>query len=199
MGQKLDDMMDTASVAALARQLRRPQDTALDPLDSVHAVHERVRLFCGVLRVLVEDPFQPGHEMMALSLLQCASGELVRMLEWEAADLASALVHERHQDGARFGSVEEFLVRHHQILASIIAVASGLDQISRGAPPSRPAEFAIEALQFVDTLESYLRWQDDILLPLARRLLDRDRLANVTAALTERPDFAASEFRTLSA
>ena len=183
-----------SSVSWNGRRARRE-----DPLDGVHSLHERVRLFCGVLRVLAENPFQPGHEMMALSLLHCAASELSRMLEWEATDFAPALVHERHHDGARYGSVDEFLTRHLQITSSVIAVVDGLDQISRGEPPARPVEFAIDVVRFVDAMEGYLRWQDDILLPLARRVFGHDRLAGVTAALAEQPDLAIPEMRILSA
>lgn len=199
MAQKLDDIVDATSVTSLVRQMNRRPGAPPDPLDGVHTVHERVRLFCGVLRVLAEDPFQPGHEMMALSLLHCATSELSQMLEWEASELALALVRERHHDGARYGSVDEFLTRHQQIVSHVIAVVDGLDHMSRGEPPSQPVGFAIDVVEFVDAMEGYLRWQDDVLLPLARRVLDRDRLAGVAAALAVRPDFATREMRILSA
>ena len=199
MAQKLDDIVDAASVTSLIRQIGRPRHAPPDPLDGVHTIHERVRLFCGVLRVLAEDPFQPGHEMMALSLLHCATNELSRMLEWEASELASALVRERHHDGACYGSVDEFLTRHQQIVSHVIAVVDGLDRMSRGEPQPQPVEFAIDVAEFVDAMEGYLRWQDDVLLPLARRVLDRDRLAGIATALAARPDFAAPAMRIFSA
>lgn len=199
MAQRLSEILDAASVTSLVRQLARPPGAPRDPLDGVHAIHERARLFCGVLRVLAEDPFQPGHEMMALSLQQCATGELSRMLEWEALEFAEALVHARHHDDTRYGRADEFLARHQQIVSSVPVVVDLLDQMSRSEEPARPAEFAINALQFVDALESYLRWQDNVLLPLARRVLNGDQLASVVEALAERPDFADPEFRILSA
>ena len=193
MGRKLDDILDAASVTSLVRQLERPSGAARDPMDGVHAMHERVRLFCGVLRVLAEDPFQTRRETMALSLLDWATNELSRMLEWEASDFAPALVRERHHDGACYSSVDEFLTRHRQIVSSVIIVVDGIDQISRGGSPARPVDFALDVLQFIDVMKSYLRWQDDVLLPLARRVLAHEQLQGVVAALARRSVFASPE------
>jgi hypothetical protein len=184
-------MLDVATISSLARTMRRVPAASRDPLDSLYATHDRARLFCGVLRALAEDPFQPGREAMALSLLQCANDELAEMLHWEAACLAPAVTAARYRDGKPLDRVAEFLDRHRQVTSTLIHVVDALDQISRGGLPLRAADFAVESFNFAESMESYLRWEHDVLLPLARTM-DDGQLADLIDAFLRQRRHASS-------
>ena len=113
------------------------------------------------------------------------------MLNWEAAKFVPAVGYECYRDGARRRHIDEFRARHQEVVSAAKFIVDGLDQLTRSGRLSRPVDFAVGTIRLIEAMDRYLHWQDDVLLPLARDVLDDDRLNGMVEALFEQPVLTA--------
>ncbi|MGE5148061.1 MAG: hemerythrin domain-containing protein [Candidatus Eiseniibacteriota bacterium] len=162
-----------AITTAFAPAPAAPLDTAIlaDPIEFIRFEHYRQRTLCDRLRRLADDLGRPGAAEDAARILDYLSGELPLHIADEADDLMPLLC-ERSVRRDEAQAIAETLDREHEAdQRGIDRLFDALLCLAGGEPLAEPARFAAAARAFEDKLRRHLVWENQTLLPLARKCL----------------------------
>ena len=165
-----------------------PRDRRDDPLDLIEAEHARLMEMAEHILELVEKGDIEAVASEADMLLDYLTGELPRHARDEEDDLASLLrarcAPEDHVERvlaalSQEHTVDAFLGRHAALDLQVLAIGRGLEI---------PSRLFDNLHMLAEAQRRHLSWENEVVLPLARRRLlpeDLERLSQGMA--TRRP------------
>lgn len=172
-----DDPSDSGTVADRARFRR--------PLDFLLAEHERLRAQCEILDHLVDDPFHPGSQPAAASLVDYFENDYPGHITDEES--LFALLRSRSPKGGEVDETISLLEEEHAADEKLLkGVVRGLKSLVAGREPRLPVTFFANALAFIETQRRHMAWENSKLLPLARNVLTADELAELGRGMARR-------------
>ena len=150
-----------------------PLDTAIfaDPIEFIRFEHYRQRTLCDRLRRLADDLGHPVAAEDAARILEYLSAELPLHVADEAEDLMP-LLFERSMRREDARAIAETLDREHEAdQRGTQRLFEALLSLAAGEPLADPTRFSTTARAFEDKLRRHLVWENQTLLPLARKSL----------------------------
>ena len=162
-----------ATSTALAPAPAAPLDSAIlaDPIEFIRFEHYRQRTLSDRLGRVADRLGRPGAAENAAWILDYLSTELPLHIADEAEDLMP-LLRERCQSRDQVQAICETLDREHEgDQRARSRLLDGLARLAAREPVADPANFAAAARGFQDKLRCHLVWENQTLLPLARKRL----------------------------
>ncbi|HEX7008110.1 MAG TPA: hemerythrin domain-containing protein [Alphaproteobacteria bacterium] len=162
-------------------------DTALrDPIEYLRFEHYRQRVLCDLLARIADDPTAPGNTDRVAWVLHYLETELVLHVADEEQDLLP-LLGRRCSGADALPDISGALAQEHvsdEMLRRAVIV--GLRALAEGRPLERPLDFIVRAQMLEERLRRHLVWENQTLMPLARRRLTRDDLATLGRRMMRR-------------
>ena len=144
----------------------------LEPVDFLLADHYRQRTLCRLLDGIVAEP--PGLATQAPAAAVCTY--LRRDLPWHIADEEIQLfprLRERALPGDGTAEMLSLLEREHGgDQAQVNDLLENLDRLAQGLAPTDSTAFAARVRGFAEVQRRHLAWENAMVVPLARRLLN---------------------------
>jgi hypothetical protein len=150
-----------------------PLDVAIlaDPIEFIRFEHYRQRTLSDRLGRIAEDPHGPETAGDAAWVLDYLSTDLPMHVADEAEDLMP-LLRERCPSRDQVEAICDALDRAHQSDERATGwLLEGLRRLAAHRLPADPQGFVGAALAFQDKLRRHLVWENQALLPLARKRL----------------------------
>jgi len=150
-----------------------PLDEAIlaDPIEFIRFEHYRQRALCDRLGRVAEDLGRPGASQDAAWILDYLSTDLPLHIADEAEDLMP-LLRERCQSDGHVHAICDTLDREHEHdERGKGRLLEGLRRLVARRPVADPDHFVSAARAFQDKLRRHLVWENQTLLPLARKVL----------------------------
>ena len=167
-------------------------DAALDdPIEYLRFEHYRQRVLCDYLARIADDPTDPDHADRVAWVLTYLETDLVLHVADEEIDLLP-LLNRRCNGTDAVADIGGALAHEHvsdEMLRT--AVIAGLVALAAGRPLERPLEFIVKAQMLEERLRRHLVWENQTLMPLARRRLTGDDLARLGRRMARRHGRAA--------
>jgi len=177
-----------ATASAFPPIYEAPLDRAAlrDPIEYLRFEHFRQRVLCELLGHIADDPYGPDSRRRIPWVLQYLSKELVLHVADEEQDLLPLLG--QRCDGADAlsdisGALEHEHVSDESLSADIVA---GLAALAAGRRLDVPLDFIVKAQMLEERLRRHLTWENLTLMPLARRRLTADDLAELSRNMARR-------------
>jgi hemerythrin-like domain-containing protein len=184
-----------AITTAFAPAPAAPLDTAIlaDPIEFIRFEHYRQRTLCDRLRRVAEDLGRPGAAEDAARILDYLSNDLPLHIADEADDLMPLLCERcGPSDVAR--AIAETLDREHEAdQRGTHRLFDALLSLAAGEPLADPVRFAAAARAFQDKLRRHLVWENQALLPLARKCLWAGDVESLGLRMARRHGYAAGD------
>lgn len=162
-----------ANSTALAPAPAAPLDTAIlaDPIEFIRFEHYRQRALCDRLGRVAEDLSRPGAGTDAAWVLDYLSADLALHIADEAEDLLP-LLRERCPSDGRVRALCDTLDREHERdERGRDRLLDGLRRLVQRRPVPDAEHFVAAARAFQDKLRRHVVWENQTLLPLARKVL----------------------------
>lgn len=177
-----------ATASAFPPVYEAPLDRAAlrDPIEYLRFEHFRQRVLCELLGRIVEDPYGAESRRRLPWVLQYLSRELALHVADEEQDLLPLLDQRCDRRDALTdisGALEHEHVSDETLRADIVMALAAL---AAGRPLERPLEFIVKAQMFEERLRRHLTWENLTLVPLARRRLTPDDLAELGRSMARR-------------
>jgi hemerythrin-like domain-containing protein len=158
-----------------------PENLFRDPLGYLHADHDRQRVVLNVLDNFVEGllPGVPVSEAWQVNLrrvLNYLQTCYPLHLQDEAEDLFPALRRHARQMEESARLARRLMREHHGGALLLDEVMSDLRSAAEGGLGGDVIDILRTTLRFIETQRCSLSLVDDVLLPLARKLLSGDEL-----------------------
>lgn len=153
-----------------ARRLPVAEDF-LQPLDLIHAEHERQRLICDGLQRLADEQSLGLGSAEAASILTFLTEELPLHIADEEKDLFPMLKR-RCEPGDYIDDILARLHAEHDLdedLANFIV--SDVAVIAKGMHLPHPLHMFLNVRAFAEVQRRHIAWENEAVLPLARRRL----------------------------
>lgn len=163
-----------------------PENLFREPIEFIRADHYRQRQVCAVLDDIARHA-EPENESEAARLVL---NYLERQLPLHIADEEQDLFDRLRARCLPEDNIEDVLGNLHGEHARDEQLAQGLlaalRQIADGTPPPDTAVFRRIAASFSETHRRHIAWENDFLLPLARRRLRPADMAAFGRAMAAR-------------
>jgi hemerythrin-like domain-containing protein len=159
--------------ATLAPAPAAPLDTALraDPIEFIRYEHYRQRALCDRLGRIADDLRRPGAAADAAWVVDYLSADLTLHIADEAEDLLP-LLRERCRSDGRVRALCDTLDREHERdQRGRDRLLDGLRRLAARRPVADAGDFVAAARAFQDELRRHVLWENQTLLPLARKAL----------------------------
>lgn len=176
--------MTVATVPPLLEIEAIPENLFRDPVDYLHADHARQRTVLNVLDAFVDSMLPAGE----LSDAWKANLQRIRAylddcyplhIEDEEQDLFPALRSHASEVGVDARLLRRLTRDHHDGTDLLLRLVADLRDIESGEQGRGAIEVLRTALRFIETQRCRLSLADDILLPLAAKLLATDELERI--------------------
>ena len=158
----------------------------LHPIEFLFAEHDRQRVLCATLERIANDPLAPDAAENAALVLGYCEEHLQAHIADEETDLFPLLRRRCEPDDA-IGTILGLLDEEHVADAEIFRrLVTPLRTVANGEVPADSGAFAGDARAFSILQRRHLSWENGTLLPLARRRLSKDDLAELGRRLATR-------------
>ncbi len=159
-----------------------PENLLREPIEYIFADHYRLRQVIATMdRLLTEGLFalpvaeDAGADMAVIRAYLV--DELPKHIADEEEDLFPCLERRCHGDGDTKGILATLRQEHTEDFALLPPVTAGLDNLLGGREVTERELFETASARFVETQRRHIIWENNIVLPLARRHLDADDMA----------------------
>lgn len=158
---------------SLAPAPTAPLDQAIlaDPIEFIRFEHYRQRALCDRLGRVADDLGRPGATGDAAWILDYLSTDLPLHIADESEDLMPLLRERGESDGEVLAICDTLDREHERDERGRDRLLDGLRRLVTRRPVADPAQFVSAARAFQDKLRRHVVWENQTLLPLARRLL----------------------------
>ncbi|HVO14051.1 MAG TPA: hemerythrin domain-containing protein [Alphaproteobacteria bacterium] len=177
---------------ALAPAPAAPLDTAIlaDPIEFIRFEHYRQRTLCDRLGRVADDLNRPGAGGDAAWILDYLSTDLPLHIADESQDLMP-LLRERCQADGQVHAICDTLDREHERdERGRDRLLEGLRRLAARRPVADPDHFVSAARAFQDKLRRHVVWENQMLLPLARKILWTGDLESLGLRMARRHGFS---------
>ncbi len=163
-----------------------PENLFRSPVDYLAADHYRQHQLCRVLDEIILDLGSAEAARLAGLALGYLERDLPRHIVDEEEDLFP-LLRARAKPEHRIDSVIARLTAEHaHDEGSSAEVCAGLRRLVKGRTVPDPAAFAQIVATFAESQRRHLGWEEDVVMPLARRLLSGGDMAAMGRRMAER-------------
>jgi iron-sulfur cluster repair protein YtfE (RIC family) len=162
-----------------------------DPIEFLRFEHFRQRVLCELLGKITDDPYGTDAKRRIPWVIKYLTSDLTLHVADEEDDLLPLLSRRCSRSDALgdiSGALEYEHVSDEMLRNSIIL---GLRALVGGRSPVRPLEFIIKAQMFEERMQRHLLWENVTVMPLARRRLTSDDLAQLGRKMARRHERAA--------
>jgi hemerythrin-like domain-containing protein len=148
--------------------------------------HYRQRVTYGILKILADDPSRPNAREDAIAVLTSLTEHLPLHIKDEEDDLFE-LLRSRALPEDRIAVILDQLDSEHEEDERFVAgLLDELRRIAKGEPPSDPAAFRAAAHAFAELQERHLKWENNVVLPLAQERLTTEDLTRLGQCMAAR-------------
>jgi len=163
-----------------------PENLLRAPLDFLVADHFRLLRVCACLERLVVDPENPEAAAMAGAVRAYLENELPHH-ERDEEELLLPRLMLRARGDDDIGSIAAILSSEHEADRDRLPLLlEGLATLAEGRRVPREAVFLQSVSAFAATQRRHLQWENEVVLPLARRRLNGVDLAEIGRGMAER-------------
>lgn len=163
-----------------------PENLLRAPLDFLVADHFRQLRVCALLERLVLDPEDPDAAALARTARDYLEQELPQH-ERDEEDLLLPRLIQRAQADDDIGSMVAILTSEHEDGRDRLPVLlDGLGRLAVGGRVADEAAFLQSLSAFTAMQRRHLRWENEVVLPLARRRLGAADLGEIGHAMALR-------------
>jgi len=148
-----------------------PENLFREPIDCLHADHFRQRIVCDRLDGLVSMPIDDDATRAANLVLQYLERDFPLHLADEEEDLLPFLRTRLPTDAGHAGTLAQWIGSHHRDDELRLRLLADLRRAAAGHRLAQPMEFTRAANEFVAALREHLAWEENAILPQARRHL----------------------------
>lgn len=170
-----------------------PENLLRVPIDYLYADHYRQRTMWAMLDALVVDPCSRAAPRSSAVLLTYLERDLPRHIADEEEDLFPRLkARALPEDGVAdvLALLSEEHVEAGRLLPPLVAA---LRLLAAGAPLADERAFARDATLFAAAQRRHQAWENRIVMPVARKRLTRDDLAEIGRNMAARRGIAFPE------
>lgn len=163
-----------------------PENLFRSPVDYLAADHYRQHLVCQFLDEIVLAAGAANVARLAGLALGYLEHDMPRHIADEEEDLFP-LLRQRAKPEHRIDSVIARLTAEHAHDEGLSAeVCAGLRRLAKGEAVPAPAEFSRVVASYAESHRRHLGWEEDVVMPLARRLLSGQDMAAMGRRMAER-------------
>lgn len=161
-----------------------PENLLREPIEYVFADHYRLRQIVATMsRFLTTDVFAlPPTEETAAELgtvRDYLAGELLVHMADEEDDLFPCLARYCPDDDETKQILAVLRQEHAEDLTLLPSITAGLDDLLAGGRVAEWAVFAASVARFVECQRRHIIWENNIILPLARRHFTADDMVRI--------------------
>jgi len=163
-----------------------PENLFRAPIDYLYAEHFRQQIVCNLLDEIALGPARREAQGQAARVLSYLEHDLPHHIADEEKDLLPFL-RERCRPADRAERVLRLLSEEHsrdQDLSDDLC--AGLRALAAGNAPAREDAFLRAATAFAELQRRHLAWEDELILPLARKRLTAEDLKTIGQRMAER-------------
>lgn len=169
--------MTAASRSPMGLADALPENLFREPIDCLQADHFRFRLICDLLSKLAAAPDDRLAPQTSRAVLDFLQADFLSHVADEEEDLLSFLRARGWPEGDDQTATSEQLFEQHRRNNELrLRLLPELYRLVAGQPPERPTAFFDSANALIDSLRRHLTWEEDAILPEARRRLTPDDL-----------------------
>ena len=170
-----------------AQAERIPSNLLLEPIEYLYADHCRQMDMCRALQDLAQarDPLRKDPQIVAM-IVYCLDNDLPMHIMDEEQDLFPHLRLRMLTDDG-FEEILRLLDSEHDRDRVLVReVRGGLEKLSQGVPPEDLHAFRTAAQVLAQAHLSHLRWENAVVLTLARKRLTEDDQKVMGQAMAKR-------------
>ena len=177
---------------------RIPDNLLREPLVFVFADHVRQGVLCKAIENLLAFSDNPGEmdgglRDRAETVLTYLKYELPSHIADEENDILP-LLRERTRPEDAFKDILRRIGRDHiEDNRRSQALIGGLEELVEGKGPEDPAAFSGTARLFAESHCNHLKWENEVLLPLAGKRLNENDLREISRSMAARRDLSVPE------
>lgn len=162
----------------------------LKPIVFLDREHYRQQVTYGILKLLADEPTRPTAREDAIAVLTSLTEHLPLHVKDEEQDLF-VMLRSRALPEDRVALVLDQLSAEHKEDERFVATLSDeLRRIAKGEPPADPAGFRAAAHSFADLQQRHLKWENNVILPLAQERLSGEDLSELGQRMAARRGIA---------
>lgn len=168
-----------------------PENLLREPLEYLFADHVRLQSFCEALGTFAEnldgnEPLESDADVTLETILAYLRDELPRHIADEELDVIPRLkLRAEPEDG--LGRIIEHIDNDHAEEEDLTEIlVRELGNFAEGAQPRDPKALAGVARHFAQSHCNHLKWENTVLLPLARKRLTVDDQAQIGRTMAKR-------------
>ena len=168
-----------------------PENLLREPVEYVFADHYRLRQVVATLdRFLTEGAFtSPLSEEVAADTARIQAyllDELPLHIADEEEGLFPCLERRRAGDNETEQILATLRQEHQEDFALLPTVTAGLDDLLAGREVAEKDVFETSVARFVDTQRRHIMWENNIVLPLARRYFEAEDMLAIGREMADR-------------
>ena len=167
-----------------------PENLFREPIDYLYADHFRQRVVCKFLDQIAFDPGAANVARLATLALEYLEQDLSHHIADEEQDLFPRL-RTRCKPPDHIVSILTVLSEEHAKDAELSSgLLAGLRRLKEGRPLKQVSEFLQTAAAFAETQRRHIAWEEDVVLPLARKRLSANDLEEIGRGMAARRGLA---------
>ena len=175
-----------ADVLTTKRQGEIAPDVFLDPLGFILSEHQKQTCICRALERLVDDLSKDTSARLAASVLAYLTEDLPSHRIDEEEVLFSMLESRFPKDEGVGGILSQLRREHVRDQTIVEKLLDDLTTLQCNVALFTPLNFIVNALMFSETQRRHISWEDNVLVPLARRVFTDADLVDLGRAMAER-------------
>jgi len=169
------EMIDVASTEQSGDN-QRPNISIDNPLHIIEAEHARQLVLLTTLGKTIEADDTAEMTRLASTLLDFFKHELAAHMELEEKALFPLLKEKCHPSDDLNMILGQLSYEHSLDRDLVEFLVADLEKIAHGHHSAIPSRFYINAQAFIETQRRHINWENQIVLPLARKRLNKDDL-----------------------